>query len=412
MIKPPYMTVTWHDPVTGRPGFLVIDRLIDGASGGGLRMRAGCTVEEVADLARAMSLKEAVAYDPGDRYTPFGGAKGGIDCDPYDPDATGVLRRYVEAMRPFLERHWATGEDFGVRQDTLDEVFADAGLRSSIDAALLRLDDPDDGLRRLRDAFAVDVDGIGLAEMVGGFGVAEAALAALERLSLAPGATRAVVQGFGSMGGATARYLARAGVRVVGIADRDGLVANPDGLDVERLLRSRDAHGAIDRAALRPEDEQRDGADWLALDAELLVPAAMSYVIGVDDVARVRARVIVEAANVADAARGRATARRARDRGRARLRRQPRHQRLVVVDALRRRPARARPGARQGRGDDAPSRRRAARPRGARRDPPARRGDRDGGGEPRPPGGEQQQREVRAAQLSPRRRGRRRHRAG
>jgi len=299
MIKPPYMSVTWHDPVTGRPGFLVIDRLIDGAAGGGLRMREGCTVEEVGDLARAMSLKEAIAYDPGDRYTPFGGAKGGVDCDPYDPESVGVLRRYVEAMRPFLERHWATGEDLGVRQDTLDEVFADVGLRSSIEAALLRLDDPDAGLRALRDGFAVDVDGIGLAELVGGYGVAEAALAALERLGLAPAGTRAVVQGFGSMGGATARYLARAGVRVVGIADRHGLVANADGLDVERLLRARDAHGAIDRAALGPDDEQRPGVDWLALDAEILVPAATSYAIGADAAERVRARVIVEAANVA-----------------------------------------------------------------------------------------------------------------
>ena len=299
MIRPPYMSVTWHDPETGRPGFLVIDRLIDGGSGGGLRMREGCTVEEVADLARAMSLKEAVAYDPADRYSPFGGAKGGIDCDPYDAEAPGVLRRYVEAMRPFLERHWATGEDLGVRQDTLDEVFAAAGLRSSIEAALLRLDEPEEGLRRLRDAFAVDVDGIGLGEVVGGFGVAEAALAALERLGLGRDGTRAVVQGFGSMGGATARYLARAGVRVVGIADRDGLVASPRGLDVEALLRARDAHGAIDRAALREDDEQRPGADWLALDAELLVPAAMSYVIGTAEADRVRARLIVEAANVA-----------------------------------------------------------------------------------------------------------------
>jgi glutamate dehydrogenase (NAD(P)+) len=135
--------------------------------------------------------------------------------------------------------------------------------------------------------------------MIGGFGVAEAALAALERLGLAPAATRAVVQGFGSMGGATARYLARAGVRIVGIADRDGLVANPGGLDVERLLRARDAHGAIDRDALGPDDERRPGADWLALEAELLVPAAMSYVIGAEHAERVRARVIVEAANVA-----------------------------------------------------------------------------------------------------------------
>ena len=299
MTRPPYMTAVWHDPVSGRPGFLVIDRLIDGASGGGLRMRAGCTVEEVADLARAMSLKEAVAYTPGDRYTPFGGAKGGIDCDPYGPDAEGVLRRYLEAMRPFLERHWATGEDFGLRQETIDEAAVQVGLRSSIDAALLRLDDPDAGLERLRAAFAVDVDGIGLGEVVGGYGVAQAALAALERLELAPAATRAVVQGFGSMGGATARYLAQAGVRVVGIADRHGLIANPAGLDVERLLAARDGHGAIDRGALGADDEQRPGPDWLALDAELLVPAAMSYVIGAEEAERLGARLIVEAANVA-----------------------------------------------------------------------------------------------------------------
>ena len=293
------MTVVWHDPVTGRPGFLVIDRLIDGASGGGLRMRDGCTVEEVADLARAMSLKEAVAYVPRDRYTPFGGAKGGIDCDPYGPDARAVLRRYMQAMRPFLEHHWATGEDFGVRQETIDAIAAEIGLRSSIDAALLRLDDPDAGLRRIRDAFAVDVDGLGLGDVVGGYGVAEAALAALERLELDPAATRGVVQGFGSMGGATARYLARAGTRVVGIADRHGLVANAEGLDVEHLLHARDEQGAVDRAALRRGDEPRPAGDWRELDADLLVPAAMSYVIGPDEAERVTARVVVEAANVA-----------------------------------------------------------------------------------------------------------------
>src|SRR5215211_1896671 len=284
MTRPPYMQVAWTDPVSGRPGYLVIDRLVDGVSGGGLRMREGCTLDEVADLARAMSLKEAVAYTPGDRYTPVGGAKGGIDCDPYDGDAAGVLRRYLEAMRPFLERHWATGEDFG--------------LRSSIDAALLRLDDPDAGLARLRAGFAVDVDGIALGEVVGGYGVAEAALTALERLGLEPRGARAAVQGFGSMGGATARYLARAGVRVVGIADRHGLVANAAGLDVERLLVARDGHGAIDRAALAAGDEERPGAAWLELDAEVLVPAAMSYVIGAEEAERVRAPVVAEAANV------------------------------------------------------------------------------------------------------------------
>ena len=70
MTRPPYMAVTWHDPVTGKPGYLVIDRLIDGGSGGGLRMRDGCTLDEVGDLARAMSLKEAVVYDPADALPP------------------------------------------------------------------------------------------------------------------------------------------------------------------------------------------------------------------------------------------------------------------------------------------------------------------------------------------------------
>jgi len=148
-------------------------------------------------------------------------------------------------------------------------------------------------------AWAVDVDGVMLPELVGGYGVAEAALAALEHRGIAPAAARAVVQGFGSMGGATARYLARAGVRVVGIADRDGLVHNPDGLDVEAQLLSRDGFGVMDRGRMRAGDVELPREDWLALDADVLVPAAMSYVITADDVERITAQVVVEAANVA-----------------------------------------------------------------------------------------------------------------
>ncbi len=68
----PYLQVMWHDPVTGRPGFLVIDRLVRGVCSGGLRMRAGCTLDEVAGLAAGMTAKEALNYDPDDRYIPLG----------------------------------------------------------------------------------------------------------------------------------------------------------------------------------------------------------------------------------------------------------------------------------------------------------------------------------------------------
>jgi glutamate dehydrogenase (NAD(P)+) len=293
-----FLEVTWTDEVTGRQGFLVIDRLIRGAASGGLRMRAGCTLDEVRDLAHGMTLKEAVVYTHGDAYVPFGGGKGGIDCSPYDPEARDVMKRYVAAMKPLIEQYWSTGEDFGVRQDVLDEVATEVGLRSTIEAALRLLPDPETSLGLVKAGFAVDVDGVGLADLVGGYGVAVSALAAAARLGLLKPTTTAVIQGFGSMGGATARYLARAGVRVVGICDADGVIANPAGLDVERLLLTRDGFGCVDRSQLVDGDVELPADRWLSIDADILVPAAMSYVITADNVDSVRARLVVEAANV------------------------------------------------------------------------------------------------------------------
>lgn len=294
----PYLEIVWTDEVTGRRGFLVVDRLVRGAASGGLRMRAGCTLDEVRDLARGMTLKEAVVYSPGDAYVPFGGGKGGIDCSPHDPDAGDVMTRYLAAMKPLLETYWSTGEDFGVRQDVLERAAAEVGLRSTIEAALRLLPDAEHALGRVKAGFAVDVEGVGLADLVGGYGVAEAALAAAERLDLLRCGARAVVQGFGSMGGATARYLVRGGVPVVAVCDVDGVVHNPDGLDVETLLLSRDSYGRVDRSVLRPSDRELPRDRWLSVDAEILVPAAMSYVLTTSTVDDVRARLVVEAANV------------------------------------------------------------------------------------------------------------------
>ena len=296
----PHLTATWTDGETGARGHVVIDTRIRGVAGGGLRMRPGLTVDEVADLARAMTRKEALAFRPGARYVPLGGAKGGIDFDPRDPRALEVLARFTEAMQPLLERRWAAGEDMGVRQDDLDEIAAGLGLRSTVDCVLGLVEDgADAGLARLDAAFAAQDRGIGLGELVGGHGVARAALEALGRLGIAPAGARVVVQGFGSMGGATARYLADAGLGVVGLADIDGVVVAPAGLDVETLLRTRDRHGRIDRAALRPGDATRPSGDWALIPCEVLVPAAASYVIDETVAATLDARVVVEAANVA-----------------------------------------------------------------------------------------------------------------
>ncbi|MGW1885066.1 Glu/Leu/Phe/Val dehydrogenase dimerization domain-containing protein [Streptomyces sp. NPDC001970] len=297
----PLISLTWTDHVTGRQGYLVVDRLVRGVSSGGLRMRAGCTLDEVAGLARGMTMKEALHYnadDPTVRYIPLGGAKGGIDCDPQDPEAYGVLVRYLRAMRPYIESVWTTGEDLGLTQDLVDKAAAEAGLVSSVQAVYPLLDDEAEARQRLADAFAVEVDGIGLDELVGGCGVAESVLTALDLAGEGRAGVRVSVQGLGTMGGATARFLSRTGLRIVAVADIKGTIANADGLDVERLLAARDAYGTVDRAALRPGDTELPADAWLSAEAEVLVPAAVSYAVDTANQALITARWIVEAANM------------------------------------------------------------------------------------------------------------------
>jgi glutamate dehydrogenase (NAD(P)+) len=288
----PYLRLTWTDPVTERHGWIVIDRLVGGLAGGGTRLRRGCSLEEVERLARAMSLKN------GTLAIPVGGAKAGVDVDPRDPAAYSTLVRFIRAMRPIFESCMATGEDMGTSQDLLTRAFAEVGLDSPLAGALNRSCDRDAVLRHLRAALELADDGIPLVDCVGGLGVAEAAEAALGHLGRPVQGARVAIQGFGSMGGSTARYLARKGACIVAVADVRGCIANPGGLDVEALLRGRDLHGEIDRGALSPGDRQLAADDWLAVPADVLVPAAVADAIHEGNCELVGARLVVEAANI------------------------------------------------------------------------------------------------------------------
>lgn len=302
----PFLRTIWTDPVTGRHGYLVIDRLVGGIAGGGTRVREGCSLQEVERLAHAMTLKN------GGLDLPVGGSKCGLDLDPHDPGANAMLVRYFRAMRPFFDTCVATGEDMGTTQAQLLEVFREAGMGTPFKSALAASGDPAAQARRTGQAFGVRVDGIDLIDLVGGYGVAEATLAALEHLGLAAGASRVSIQGFGSMGGSTARYLDEAGVKVVAIADAGGVIANPGGLDVRHYLAARNVHGEIDRSRLKPGDTELPRDRWLAVEAEVLVPAAVADAIAEENCEQVTARLVVEAANIPTTA---GAERRLRERG-------------------------------------------------------------------------------------------------
>lgn len=295
-VREPYLRLHWEDDLTGARGYLVVDTLVGGLATGGTRMRAGCTLREVEDLARGMTRKTA-AFD-----LPVGGAKGGIDFDPKDPRAVDVLARFFRAMHPFLDRHWVTAEDLGVTQQLIDEVFARLGMRQSYHAAIERSADHAATADRIYRGLGAQVPGGLLGDVIGGYGVAQACLAAasvrrwdIERTSVA-------VQGVGTMGGATAWYLHEAGMRVVALADAAGTLYDPAGLDVPALLATRDRYGEIDRGAVPARVQRLDRDAVLGMDVDILVPAAVSYAITAENCAQVTAPVIVEAANAATTA--------------------------------------------------------------------------------------------------------------
>ncbi|MGH3793676.1 MAG: Glu/Leu/Phe/Val dehydrogenase dimerization domain-containing protein [Pseudonocardiaceae bacterium] len=292
--RAPLMRITWTDPVTGRAGYLVVHSLVSGLATGGTRMRAGCTLAEVEDLARGMALKAAV-FD-----LPVGGAKGGIDCSPKDPEARGMLRRFVQAMRPWLDAHWVTAEDLGVPQHLIDDVFGELGMGQSYHAAIRRSADPAATLTRVKAGlFSPVPGGYRLGDVVGGYGVAQSCLGVAHARSWVPGETTVAIQGVGTMGGGAAWYLHEAGLKVVAVADAAGALYHPDGLDVPALLDARDKFGEIDRRQV-PVHVQRMPRDAVfGIDVDLLVPAAVSYAITPDNAADVRACLVVEAANAA-----------------------------------------------------------------------------------------------------------------
>ena len=290
----PLLQVTWNDPDSTATGYVVVDRLICGIATGGLRTRAGCTMDEVKDLASEMSLKTAL-YG-----LPVGGAKGGIDYPADAPDVDEVRERFLLAVQPLLDTVWTTAGDLGTPQGRLDRVFERAGLgTSSMRAPLMRTDDPAAEAERVGLLFADVDDGLLMSDLIGGYGVAESVLQAMVPLQMAPDATRAVVQGFGAMGGSTALYLHRAGVKVVALVDAKGIVVNTTrGLDVPTLLATRMPGGVIDRTQLRMDDSEAPSSSWLDIETDVLVPAAVGYCIDEHNCDAVTARLIAEAANV------------------------------------------------------------------------------------------------------------------
>ncbi|MFI8519233.1 Glu/Leu/Phe/Val dehydrogenase dimerization domain-containing protein [Streptomyces sp. NPDC085481] len=266
-------------------GWVVVDTLVDGLAMGGTRMTTGVTEEEVAGLARDMTDKFTLA---GLR---IGGAKAGIVADAGNSegaDRERTFRTFGRTVKPLLHGGIHLGIDMGVTPADRAVFFDEAGYDPRF-----RLGAPDMPID-WRTYYEPLID-------CTGHGVGVAALTALEARGRKE-AARVVVQGFGAVGRAVARFLEERGHIVVGVADVQGTIS-ADRLPVAELIAVTDEFGRIDRSRL-PQGVTLSGEPdaWLDVEADLLILAAQKYALTAENAHRLKAGLVVEGANLASTA--------------------------------------------------------------------------------------------------------------
>lgn len=262
-------------------GFRVIHSNILGPSKGGIRYDPAVNIDEMKALAAWMTWKCAVVD------IPYGGAKGGIICNPREM-SSGEIERLTRAYT------MAMFEIFGPDKDI---PAPDMGTGPREMAWLM-----DQYSRAVGHTTISVVTGkplvlggsLGRTEATGR-GVMVTTLAAMEKLRINPYGATCAVQGFGNVGSFAALLLEERGVKIIAISDLSGAYYNKDGLDIEKVIAYRDANqGTLEGLA---DAEKIARNELLTLEADVLIPAATEDVITVKNADKIKAKLIVEGAN-------------------------------------------------------------------------------------------------------------------
>ncbi|MCF8324160.1 MAG: Glu/Leu/Phe/Val dehydrogenase [Leadbetterella sp.] len=262
-------------------GYRVIHSTILGPGKGGIRLDPDVTLDEVRALAAWMTWKCAVVD------IPYGGAKGGIACNPRDMSA-GEIERLIRAYTLSMLDIFGPDKDIpapdmgtGPREMAwlMDEYSKAKGM--TVQAVVTGKP-------------LVLGGSLGRTEATGR-GVMVSALSGMEKLKLNPYRATAAVQGFGNVGSHAAALLHEKGVSITGISDISGAYYNDNGIDIEKAMAYRNANnGTLEGFG---GAEKIDAEELLFLPVDLLVPAAKEDVITKSNAGRIQAKLIVEGAN-------------------------------------------------------------------------------------------------------------------
>jgi glutamate dehydrogenase (NAD(P)+) len=262
------------------PGYRVQHHLALGATKGGLRYHPDVTLGEVAALAMWMSWKCALTG------LPYGGAKGGICCDPHvlsKSELERLTRRFTQEMIPFIGPQIdVMAPDVGTNEQTMAWMMDTYSIQVGHTVPSIVTGKP------------VSLGGsLGRRESTGK-GVAYLINRAMDTIGLQASQATAVVQGFGNVGSVAAYNLANYGVKVIAVSDVSGGIYNSHGLDTWKLNEYVAAHGTVKGF---PEAEAMTNETLLTTPCDILVPAALERQITRDNASRVQCRILAEAAN-------------------------------------------------------------------------------------------------------------------
>ena len=261
-------------------GYRVQHSTARGPAKGGLRYSPEVNLDEVRALAAWMTWKCAVVN------IPFGGAKGGIICDPKkmsQNELERMTRRYTSELIEFLgPEKDVPAPDVNTNEQTMAWMMDTYSMhmRQTVTACVTGKPVDIGGSRGRREAT--------------GRGVMVVTDQALKKLGMERDSTRVIVQGFGNVGSNAAHLMFQNGYTIVGIAEWDGGIYNRHGIDLEALWEYHKANGTIHGF---PGAEKCDSAELLVTDCEVLIPAATENVITSKNAGQVKAKILVEGAN-------------------------------------------------------------------------------------------------------------------
>jgi len=287
VLRTPSREITVHIPVQMDDGHLEVftgyrvqHSIARGPAKGGIRYAPDVNLDEVRALASWMTWKCAVVN------IPFGGAKGGIICDPHKMsmgELERMTRRYTAELFEFIgPEKDVPAPDVNTNEQIMAWMMDTYSMhaRQTVTAVVTGKPINIGGSRGRREAT--------------GRGVLMVCDQAVKKLRLNRDETRVIVQGFGNVGSNAARLMAEAGYKIIGILEVGGGLHNPKGIDLEALWEFRQRNGTIHGF---PGAGKYDSNDLILEDCDILIPAATENVITSRNADRVKCKVLAEGAN-------------------------------------------------------------------------------------------------------------------